>query len=116
MKNNQPNQTIETMVQQFCTTTGRLKAMLGTKKVIFNNDKNLISFDFKMCRKANNCTLFYDYASDTYTMEFHRLTTKFQDFKKDVFTNLFFDELKSTFENYTGLYISLWGVFFLYFS
>lgn len=103
----QPNQTIQTMIQQFCNNTGRLKAMLGTKRVIFNNDKDLISFDFKMCRKANYCTLSYVYASDTYTMEFFRVTKDMELVEKESYTDLFFDELKSTFENYTGLYISL---------
>ena len=109
------NEIIKTMLTQLLHSEnhGRLKAMWGTTKVTYNNNKDLVTFNFKMVKKANHCTIIYN-SLDLYDMEFYKVTkaTKANDYNSKCelikeYNGLYNDMLKSTFEDYTGLYLSL---------
>ena len=109
------NETIKTMLTQLLQSQnhGRLKAMLGTSKVVYNNDKNSVTFNFKMNRKVNHCTIIYN-SLDLYDMEFYKVIkpTKANNYNCDSILvdtkkGLYNDMLKSSFENYTELRLSL---------
>jgi len=105
---------IEMLTQLLQSDHGRLKAMLGTSKVVYSNDKNTVTFNFKMNRKANHCTLSYNCGNDLYDMEFWKISKpsksnnyegKFTEI--EVFNSLYNDQLKDVFEEFTGLRLSL---------
>ena len=104
------NETIKTMISQFCVTTNRLVAMIGAHDFIYSNKENYFAFKFKLCRKANYCKLIYNEGPDLYTMEFYKAVKSglVYTYKKvKVIDGLYFDMLRETFEEYTGLYIVL---------
>ena len=102
------NETIKTMIQQFCVNPNRLIAMIGAKNFTYDNKNNAITFSFKMCKKANMCKLKYDEADDLYTMLFYKYNSRTGEVKDIEETNgLYSDMLKRNFESFTGLYISL---------
>lgn len=80
-----------------------LKAMLGAKVSLCSDGK--IAFSFKMCRKANVCRIALN-GNDLYDIEFYRLR-KFQEEKVQVFNDVYAEDMKSLFENFTGLRVSL---------
>ncbi|WP_022669430.1 hypothetical protein [Desulfospira joergensenii] len=84
---------------------GKFKAMVGVSNLA--GDKNSLRFNFKMCRKANICKITLT-ALDLYEIEFFKLNRRTWDCPKiDFFKNLYWDQLKSTFESFTGLRTSL---------
>lgn len=102
------NEIIRTMINQFCVTLNRLSAMTGAKNFVYDNNKNALYFDFKLCKKANKCTLQYNEGMDLYTMTFNKYNSRTADFKEiKKYEGLFCDDLKRIFEEFTGLYISL---------
>lgn len=102
------NDIIKIMIQQFCINTNRLIAMIGAKNLAYDNKTNSFNFMFKMCKKSNMCKLSYNKGLDLYNMEFlkyNNRTCEVKEIKK--YNGLYSDQLKSIFEDFTGLYISL---------
>jgi hypothetical protein len=100
------NDTIKTMISQFCTNLNRLAAMIGARDFVYSNNANSLQFKFKMCKAAGVARLSYDCASDLYKMEFFKMK-KFECITVASFEGLYCDMLKSTFEDFTGLRVSL---------
>ncbi len=104
---NQPNEVIKTMILQFCGTVSRLRTMLGTKQVSYDNATNMIKFDFKMCKKANYCVIRYDCGMDTYEMDFCRFNRQKMEWETiENFTDVYCDQLTEIFEDFTGLILN----------
>jgi hypothetical protein len=102
----QMNEIIKTMIAQFCVNPNRLVAMIGANSFVYNNETNLISFKFKMCKVANVCRLSYMSGVDLYKMEF--LKIRGIDIKEvKTFEEIYAEDLKRFFEEFTGLRISL---------
>ncbi len=88
---------------------GALNAMIGAN--CFLNGGTYIQFRFKGCKKANVATIKYNKATDLYNMEFGKLVNKnyVKQYKSVLeYTGLFIGDLKTTFENYTELYLTLY--------
>lgn len=108
------NETIKIMLMQL-GGSGKLKAMLGVKKFIYDNSKNSLTFEFKGFRKANLFTVSYDSGKDLYVMKFEKikynndLGFKYIDTIKEIktFIDIFTEDMKPIFEDFTGLYLSL---------
>lgn len=87
---------------------GALRAMIGANN--FVKGKDYLQFSFKGCKKANNLVIRYDAGLDLFNMEFIKIGTKdyipYCNTVKEV-NGLFTEELKTIFENFTGLYITL---------
>lgn len=83
----------------------RLTAMVGASRFSLGLDS--VYFRFKMCRKANCCKLGYNAGKDLFTMAFYKID-KYGNYQvaKD-FEEVFCEDMKEIFENYTGLYLSL---------
>jgi hypothetical protein len=82
--------------------------MTGACNMSYSNDKNEFYFKFKLCKKANYCRLKYNSGLDLYTMEFNKYNSRTSDFKQvEQFDGLYSDQLKSIFESFTGLRLSL---------
>jgi hypothetical protein len=98
--------TVATTIIEQMGGTRRLQAMVGAHD--FLGDDKSAQFGFKGCRKANKCRVVYDYGSDLYTFELWHFNKRTFDFKK-VFEldGVYWDMLKSLFEEETGLYLSL---------
>ena len=92
---------------------GKMKAMIGIHSLVCDPDGTLY-FDFKVSRKANRCKIHLN-GSDLYDMVFYRrgkpkfVGDEFDTGIKEVgkFTDLYNDQLTSTFEEFTGLRLSL---------
>lgn len=82
----------------------RLRIMIGACN--FLKVENGISFKFKLCKKANYCVIKYNEGKDLYDMEFLQIKEESVDSKKTI-TDLFGEDLKPVFEEFTGLYLSL---------
>ncbi len=82
---------------------GRLKAMIGAYNFVAHEDG--LSFKFKGCKYCNYCKITLD-PSDTYSVEFGRVR-RFEYIAKDTMTGIYNDMLIDTFEDYTGLYLTL---------
>ena len=84
----------------------KIKAMLGVET--FWGEADCLFFDFKGSRKFNKCkiTLTWD---DLYTMELYKTSHADEFGYEPVFSEsgLYFDMLIPTFEDATGLYLSL---------
>ncbi len=78
---------------------GVLKLMLGASHVYAGPEK--AEFIFDLCPKANVCRIEYN-PDDTYKMTFLKIIKHCLEEVK-VFDGLFCDNLKSTFEIFTGL-------------
>lgn len=102
------NNKIKIMISQFCVSIGRIQAMIGAKNFVYDNTSNSIKFHFSLCKIANICELKYEELTDLYTITFYKYRPKKMicDNKKE-YTGIYNDQLKSIFEGYTGLYISL---------
>lgn len=84
---------------------GRLQAMLGTKAVMYGD--NSVLFDFKGNRKMNKCRISYVAGLDLYNVEFFKYSPKkLTSSKVQDFAGIYADQLRSLFENTTGLYLS----------
>lgn len=96
---------------------GHLKAMIGLRDMVYDSD-GTVSFHFSGSRKANTCTIHLN-GSDLYDMTFYRKgqgklswtargTVLIPD-EKEVgkFTDIYNDQLRKTFEDFTGLRLSL---------
>ena len=87
---------------------GALHAMIKANS--FLNGGTYIQFRFKGCKKASVATIKYDGTTDLYALEFG--TFKAKNYIKEYnsvleYTGLFIGDLKNTFENYTGLCLTL---------
>jgi hypothetical protein len=95
------------MISQFCGSTNALITMLGATNLIYDKKHYSFRFKFKMCRKANCCVLTYNEGQDLYEMQFYKMS-KTADFKRvEMFEGLYCDMLKETFENFTGLVLTI---------
>lgn len=84
--------------------TGRLKAMTGAKNFSFGSNGEF-SFRFQMCKEANHVE-FKVNGLDLYDVKFLKIRgTTVKEVK--IFNNLYADQLKETFEQFTGLYLTL---------
>lgn len=88
----------------------RLYIMVGAEKFAKSDEGNYVMFHFKMCRKASVCKITLN-DGDLYDMEFLKRVKTFPGAytfdKVHVVYDVFNDCMKSVFENYTGLYLSL---------
>ena len=85
----------------------KIIAMTGGR-ILTDDNNNAIHIHYKMCRKSNRVIVKYDYASDLYDMEFFQYSkTKYTCKKISEYKGIYFDMLKSIFEDETGLYLSL---------
>jgi len=86
--------------------TGRLSAMIGAKDFVYSKD-GAVRFRFKMCKNVNMALVSLN-GLDLYDLKFMRVNTrKFTCDDVDVFENIYVEDLKRTFEAYTGLYLTL---------
>lgn len=101
----QAEQIAYTILQQM-GGDGRLHAMVGATVLAFEKDGSL-TFRFKSCRKANFVKITLN-GLDLYDMTFMKIHSKTYEVKEvKTFENLYSDNLKETFEAFTGLYLSL---------
>jgi len=92
----------KTILQQM-GGVNKIKAMTGACN--FGASDNLVSFKFKMCKKANYVRITLN-SMDLYDVEFIKIWgTKITIVK--TYNGIYDDQLKSIFEDYTGLYLSL---------
>jgi hypothetical protein len=95
----------DTIIQQL-GGAGQLRAMLGTKSVLV--DENSARFDFRMVRKANKCLVTYHPGLDLYSMDFYLLNARKASCKLvQSYSMIYADQLRSLFEDFTGLRMSL---------
>ena len=94
----------------------KLKAMLGIDQIFRNDDEKSIAFTFKGCRKINSFAMKLN-EKDLYDLEFTKTSNK-----KDPelgfsmphfeiiaeYKDIYVDQLRSIFEEETGLYLSLY--------
>jgi len=99
------NEYIKTMLEQI--KFNRMRVMCGISSVTYDNKNNSINFAFKMCKKANRCSIRYNDIVDDYEIKFWKLNSNYD--MKLVHANegLFFDEINKAFEEFTGLRTSL---------
>lgn len=91
------------ILSQMETTTGKLRAMLGTQTVVAI--ENGVKFNFKMCGKANWVTIVLT-SADLYDVTFIKANKNGMNAVKE-YEGLYADSLKSVFESFTGLYLKL---------
>ena len=95
----------ETILQQMGGSR-RLKVMIGASN--FGGTEDSLQFDFKGSRKYNKCRITLDFGMDLYKLELFQ-------FRRKSMTcpllyeceGLYFDQLIGTFEEETGLHLSL---------
>lgn len=90
--------------------SGVLMCMIGAKNFAFSRSQNLVQFDFCGSREASRCVITLN-GNDLYTMAFYsrKRTSKyfFEYVEKSKMTDIYCENLKTIFERFTGLYISL---------
>lgn len=102
--NNKNLEIANTIIQQL-GGTGRLVTMVGAWN--FQVEDNSVSFRFKGSKIANYVKIILD-ALDTYNVEFKLINTPEGICEeKEKFSMIYNDMLVNTFEEYTGLYLSL---------
>lgn len=102
--NNKNLEIANTVIQQL-GGTGKLVMMVGAWNFIVGD--NSISFRFKGSQVANYVKIILD-ALDTYNVEFKLVNTQSGICEeKEKFSMIYNDMLVNTFEEYTGLYLSL---------
>jgi hypothetical protein len=86
---------------------GRLVAMTGAKDFLRTERDGIpaLAFKFKGSPKANYVAILLD-PSDTYTLHFGKIV-KYDLKPTGTFEGVYADRLKSVFEDFTGLYLSL---------
>jgi hypothetical protein len=105
--------TTSTYGQQIAETTikylggyGKISAMIGAKNFGFDKE-GLLRFQFKMFKKANLVT-FKVNGKDLYDIKFYKLSTRTGECPLvQEINDLYADQIKKAFEQYTGLYLSL---------
>lgn len=98
--------TASTLIKQL-GGMGKLVAMVGAKEFTRTerNGHPALSFKFKGSTKANYVIIRLD-PSDTYTLQFGKIV-KYDLKPTGEFHGIYADQLKRTFEKFTGLYLSL---------
>jgi hypothetical protein len=81
--------------------TNRLIAMIGAK--YFVSGDNTVMFAFSGCRKASKVRIKLN-SMDLYDITFFK-KSKLDFVAVQTFEGIYNDQLKKTFENYTGLYL-----------
>ena len=93
--------TAKTILEQM-GGVNKIKAMTGASN--FGADKNYVTFKFKGSRTANHVRITLN-SMDLYDIVFFKITKlKFKEVGQ--YTGIYNDQLKETFEKYTGLYLS----------
>ena len=93
--------------------TGRLQAMLGTKKIWQYNNGNTLQFDYRASpasKYGNFCEITYVPGLDLYTVVFKHIGTARSGFAVKVikeYDHVYADQLIDLFERTTGLYLTL---------
>lgn len=103
---------------------GKLMSMLGAKNFTYSR-KGEMTFQFKLCKKASHCRITYLAGKDLYKMEFIKIPKAKREKIGDnderayymtitqppktveTFEDLYADQLKTIFESFTGLKLSL---------
>ena len=84
---------------------GKLRAMVGASN-FHHDDDGALTFHFKGSRKANRVRVEL-HPSDTYVVTFFKWSpTKMTAKETEQFYGVYNDQLATTFEQYTGLYLS----------
>lgn len=84
---------------------GRLRMMISAHN--FAAEDNALSFHFKGSRTVNVCKVVLE-PSDTYRMELWHINSRtFETEKRSDIDGLYFDMLVNTFEEETGLFLSI---------
>ena len=85
----------------------RLKLMVGAHS--FSGDSGMVQFGFKGNRSMNKCRIEYDRGLDLYNFSLWRIRGGKNPSAKEVYRvdGIYFDQLQSTFEEQTGLYLHL---------
>jgi hypothetical protein len=84
---------------------GKIKAMTGAYNFAYSDEKKNLSFMFKGSKKAN-CVRITLNAMDLYDVEFKKIWgMKMKDV--ETINDVYWDQLKSIFEETTGLYLSI---------
>ena len=101
-------QVAETILKQL-GGGGRLKAMIGAKNFTSHPDGlGALSFQFPSPHRGPNRVKITLDPSDTYTMEFGKITSRGMKYQKTKeIEGVYNDQLRSIFEKETGLYLSL---------
>jgi hypothetical protein len=116
MVNKMTNQTIANTTIQQLGGTGRLSAMINAKNFTYDKDGTL-TFSFSGCKKINQVTIELN-SKDLYNITFTkytagRMNNKTFEYKEPTwkavkeYEDIYNDQLKSVFEETTGLYLSL---------
>ncbi|MGF1673166.1 MAG: hypothetical protein ACFCUV_05680 [Rivularia sp. (in: cyanobacteria)] len=99
------NQQIAGTILQQLGGKGKLSLMIGAWNI--NVENNGVSFRFKGSQIANYLKIVLD-PSDTYNLEFVQINSaKGICEEKEKYSMIYCDQLINTFEEYTGLYLSL---------
>ena len=87
---------------------GKLQAMVGAYNIIYLSEGGL-KFNFKGSSRANTCIIKLDFATDTYDVEFWKISKSARVEPKMVADDsmIYFDQLISNFEEVTGLCLTL---------
>ena len=85
----------------------KLHAMIGACEFMVCNDPSTLRFRFKGCRKCNVCTVMYDAGYDQYNVTFYKSSLNGSLYMVRGIDGVFAENLKQTFEQFTGMYLSL---------
>jgi len=90
---------------------GKLKAMVGMRGALAldNTEDGGLQFSFRGSRRANKCRIVYHAWPDLYTVQLWKISPTAKREPQMVFEleDVYNDMLKRTFEQETGLYLSL---------
>lgn len=109
MDKEQADTAIQQLTMNKSNPYGALKLMVGAENFVYGKDG--VSFRFKMCRKAQFCRVELDEGADLYNLVFIRLRN-YELTETGRFDGLYFDQLKDTFERFTGLCLTVPNVVF----
>lgn len=99
------DQQIANTILQQMGGAGRIMAMTGARQ--FLTSANSVQFKFKGSRKANCVRVTLD-PTDTYTVEFHKVTKRGLEVKEvKALSGVYCDMLIELFESTTGLYLTM---------
>lgn len=106
MDESQAQQLINNLTQS-SNGMNRLVAMTGAKNIIFSSEDNYVSFKLPKISKYNYVKIVLN-PMDTYDVYFEKhIWSKMKMMKQVVVSGLYNEMLKSTFEQNTGLHLSL---------
>jgi hypothetical protein len=88
--------------------TNRLAAMISAKHFAFDTDGS-IQFKFSGSRKWNSVKISLNQSTDTYTVEFHKVTmgANYNVKRAPAISMVYADSLRKVFESETSLYLSI---------